>query len=714
MKRISIALFIGGLLAMACNTAMAQRITVTMAGNNAPTFTGDGGWGKLGTLSGPHDVATDAAGNVYVTDQGNYRVRRIAAKDGRITTVAGGGSSMADGIPAVNAAITPKYMCADGPGNLYIVCSGSNQIRRIDAVTNIITTVAGTGVPGYSGDGGPAIAATFNGLLGLCIDLGGNLYVVDSGNNRVRKIAAGTGIVTTIAGTGAGSYTGDLGPATAATLHQANAITVNAAGDVFFMDQSAPYTSKLRKIEASTGIITTIAGTPGMGGTIFGATPTATWLGYCTGVCVDDSGNFYCNEISCSCREIDMVTNWTYPVAGDFGIESFSDNMHSDISYMNNPYGIAMDAHRNIYVADKFNNRVRKVVPLSHTPTFAYGKGAYLFMCPGESRDFDSLLTITDMDGLQTETFTLVTPPAHGSIAGLPASAVSNGTNSITRPGSVMTYTSASSYAGSDQFRVSVSDGSTSDTFTIYVDAGIASIAGNTSLCAGTTAQLSDEFGGGTWAATNTHASVSPTGLLTAASVGGDTIIYTATTSCGLMVTKQVVLVNTIPSPGVIVSATTVCAGATITVADGITGGVWTASNSHMTVSGTGVVTGVTPGTDTVYYTVTNSCGSQAASRVISVIHCSSTGVPLVSYPVPELFPNPVASVLTVQWDGLMSGTASVQITDVSGREVFSGTLNANGGNSAELNVSNLKDGVYLLNINNGNEHFTSKLVVSR
>ena len=561
------------------HTANAQRVTVTLAGTGIAGYTGDGQLGKLAALNRPHDVCMDAANNIYFTDQGNGVVRKVSAKNGIITTVAGGGMSTADGIPATNAVLTPKYMCIDGTGNLYVVSSATNQIKRIDAVTNFITTIAGTGASGFSGDFGLSVTATFNGILGICIDHMNNIYVVDSGNKRIRKISA-TGIVTTVAGTGTAGYTGDGGPAAAATINTPSAITVNPAGDVFFMDQSAAYTSVLRKISAATGFISTVAGIPTVGGgPVFGSTFTTTWLGYVTGLCMDGSGNFYCNEISCSCRKLDVTTDSSYNVGGDFSVEAYADNLTSNIAYMNNPYGICVDATKSVYVADKFNNRIRKIIQLTHTPTFAYGKGTYLYMCPGNTVSFDSLLAITDLDGAQTETYTIVTPPLHGTVSGFPATATSVGTTGIARPGS-MSYTGMSTYSGSDSFQVQVSDGALSSTFTVYIDAGIGSIAGPDVVCTGSAISLSDEVGNGTWTMANTNAAVSASGIVTAATVGSDIVSYSVTNSCGTLTSAKTITISTLPDAGIITGATSVCKGASIWLSDAAASGVWSTSNS--------------------------------------------------------------------------------------------------------------------------------------
>jgi len=214
----------------------AQRITVTIAGTGIPGYTGDGVPGKQTMIGGAYDVCMDKAHNIYYTDMYNRRVRKISAQNGTVTTIAGGGTSFSEGIPATNASLYPRNMCIDAAGNIYVV-SYSDHVRKIDAVSHTITTVAGTWANGYGGDGGPATAARFNSIAGICTDNTGNIYLVDKDNNCVRRVDAGTGIVTTAAGKALiPGYTGDGGPATAATLNYPLSICMNSAGDIFFAD----------------------------------------------------------------------------------------------------------------------------------------------------------------------------------------------------------------------------------------------------------------------------------------------------------------------------------------------------------------------------------------------------------------------------------------------------------------------------------------------
>jgi len=264
-------------------------IVTTIAGTRTPGFTGDGGPAAQAQLLAPHGIAVDAAGNVYITDQGNHRVRRVGL-DGVIKTIAGDGrtGSSGDGGLATQAAVGfPAGVALDGAGNIYISMQMSQIIRRI-APDGIITTIAGTGTAGFSGDGGPATQAQLNGPVGIAADLVGNVYVADHTNNRIRKISV-AGIITTVAGNGSQGFSGDGGPATGAAIDGPFGVAVDRAGVVYVTDSR---NSRIRRVGLD-GVITTIAGTgdPGFSGD--GGPPMQARLQGPHGVVVDAAGTVY-------------------------------------------------------------------------------------------------------------------------------------------------------------------------------------------------------------------------------------------------------------------------------------------------------------------------------------------------------------------------------------------------------------------------------------
>ena len=230
----------------------------TVVGTGQASFSGDGGPASAATLHWPHGVAVDPAGAaLFIADSANHRIRRVDLASGVITTVAGGDTAgwSGDGGPAVGAKLEdPKAVWVAPSGDLFVADSGNERIRRIDR-SGTISTIAGTGVQGFSGDGGPALAAQFDGPRSIAGDDAGNLYVADDNNNRVRRIDP-SGVVSTVAGTGTAGFTGDGGQAKAAQLNHPRGVAVDSRGNVFFADSM---NHRIRMIDPA-GVISTVAG----------------------------------------------------------------------------------------------------------------------------------------------------------------------------------------------------------------------------------------------------------------------------------------------------------------------------------------------------------------------------------------------------------------------------------------------------------------------
>src|SRR5947207_1580688 len=180
-----------------------------MAGNGSFGFAGDGGAATSASLSGPAGVAVDAGGNLYIAAYSNHRIRKVDAATGIITTMAGNGNPTfaGDGGAATSASVyVPTGVALDASGNLYIADYGNQRVRKVDAASGIITTVAGNGSPAFAGDGDAATSASLNSPVAVALDASGNLYVADQGNHRIRKVAAATGIITTVAGNGFNTF----------------------------------------------------------------------------------------------------------------------------------------------------------------------------------------------------------------------------------------------------------------------------------------------------------------------------------------------------------------------------------------------------------------------------------------------------------------------------------------------------------------------------
>ena len=208
----------------------------------------------------PEGVAVDAAGNVYISDTSHNRIRKIAAGSGVISTVAGTGVAgfLGEGGPATAARIyNPVGMAVDAAGNVYFADYYNQRVRKVTVATGIISTVAGSGTAGSLGDGGAATAAQLNHPTDVAVDGAGNLYIADASNHRIRKVTVATSIITTIAGTGAAGVGGDGGPSASAQLSGPQGVGVDAAGNVYIADTN---NDRIRKITAANGIMSTFAG----------------------------------------------------------------------------------------------------------------------------------------------------------------------------------------------------------------------------------------------------------------------------------------------------------------------------------------------------------------------------------------------------------------------------------------------------------------------
>ena len=266
-----------------------NRSIMTVAGNGTNGFSGDGGSTTAAELSNPQGVAVDTAGNLFIADSGNQRIRKVGI-NGTITTVAGNGTNgySGDSSAATNAELLSPYgVAVDASGNLFIADSGNSVIRKV-GTNGVITTVAGNGGYGYSGDGGAATNATLSGSVGVAVDASGNLYIADNGNNVIRKVDS-NGNITTVAGDGLSGYAGDGGLATSARLASPSGVAVDASGDLFIADF---YNSVIRKVNDS-GAITTVAGTGSYGYLGDGGAATSAALSYPVGVALDASGDLF-------------------------------------------------------------------------------------------------------------------------------------------------------------------------------------------------------------------------------------------------------------------------------------------------------------------------------------------------------------------------------------------------------------------------------------
>lgn len=332
--------------------------TLSSVTGEVTTFAGGvtGGYGDgLGTAAlfrNPMGIATDANGNLYVSDSFNNRIRKIAP-DGTVTTIAGNGNAGYDTaeMPAADAEFYgPQGLAVDAQGNIFVADFGNNVIREI-TTTGMVKTVAGNGTAGYA-DGAALTAAEFKGPTAVALDQSGNIFVADRDNNMIRKITS-AGVVSTVAGTKTPGYvngTVNTTTGTYASFRDPSGLVVDAQGNIFVADMG---NSAIRKI-TSAGVVTTIAGGPGQ----------TTLLGDPIGISMDSQGNFFITDVSGRIIELTSA-KVLYDLAGSANVAGFADGSGTAARF-SAPQGICITPSGSIFVADFNNNRIRKVVVVSN------------------------------------------------------------------------------------------------------------------------------------------------------------------------------------------------------------------------------------------------------------------------------------------------------------------------------------------------------------
>jgi sugar lactone lactonase YvrE len=332
-----------------------------VAGNGTSGFSGDGGPAIDAQLNGPFGVWLGPFGEIYIADRMNHRIRKVDLA-GIISTVAGTGSDGydGDGGPATDAKLKePCSVFVDEFKNIFIADKGNHCIRKVSNL-GIITTVAGTGNGGYSGDAGPATSAELNKPRGVFVDGSENIYIADTDNHRIRKVSI-SGIITTVAGTGNGGYSGDGVPATSTKLSLPQGVYVDTSKDIYISDTG---NSRIRKVDFTTGIIATVAGSWSAGYSGDGGPATLAQLDNPAAVCFKSTQEMVIADRGNSClREVDLI-------------DIISTLTSTGAPSLNKPYHIAMDEGENVYIADRENHRIRKLAPFTHQVTTIAGTGS--------------------------------------------------------------------------------------------------------------------------------------------------------------------------------------------------------------------------------------------------------------------------------------------------------------------------------------------------
>jgi sugar lactone lactonase YvrE len=323
-------------------------------------LSGDGATATSSAINLPLGEATDAAGNLFFSDSGNNRIRKVDS-EGNITTVAGTGTAgfLGDGGPAASAEIdNPAAIAIDGAGNIFFADSGNNAIREINGLTGIISTVAGTlDQGGYSGDGLAAIAALLSSPKGLAFDADNNLYIADTGNNVIRKVNALNANISTTAGSNVAGFAGDGTLATSGRFNAPWGIAVSGDSSLYIADL---YNNRIRKID-SAGMFSTAVGNGTASYTGDGGAATAATLNSPTSVAIDAAGNLYVADSENNCARKVNISGKIATLAGNGTVVFGGDGFDADLAGLYKPYSLYLDGAGNLFIADRLNLRIREV-----------------------------------------------------------------------------------------------------------------------------------------------------------------------------------------------------------------------------------------------------------------------------------------------------------------------------------------------------------------
>ncbi len=338
-------------------------------GTGQPGYSGDGGPASEAKLNNPFDVAFDSAGNLYLSDTLNQRIRRVDAKTGVISTIVGNGEKgfEGDGGPATEAKLNEPYgLAIDREGNLYFADRLNRRVRKVDGKTGVITTVAGEGSKSYSGDGGPGEKAGLVEPNSVALDGKGKLYIADVAGHRIRVLDLKTGRIDTFAGTGKPRHGGDGGPAREASIHGARAVEVGPDGTVYILEREG---NTLRLVDA-TGTIRTLAGTgkKGYSGDGDAAAAAATFNGPKElAIDPEDGSILVVDTENHAIRRINLPSRSGVPTirteAGDGKRGGSGDGGSATSARLNRPHGVAVAPDGSVLIGDTGNNRIRRVTP---------------------------------------------------------------------------------------------------------------------------------------------------------------------------------------------------------------------------------------------------------------------------------------------------------------------------------------------------------------
>lgn len=600
-----------------------------------------------------------------------------------LTTVAGTGTIgvAGDGGPATAAAMaSPYYVYFAGNGNYYFVFE--HGVRMVDP-GGTIYHIAGGSLAGYSGDGGPASTALFSDPRSITGDTAGNLYVGDNTNHVIRKINA-SGIISNFAGNHLAGYSGDGGSATAASITDPAGMVIDKMGNLYFADIT---NNRVRKIDAA-GIITTIAGvgTSGFGGD--GGPATAAQLYSPSDVDIDTSGNLYINDQANNRIRKVNTSGIISTVAGSVSPGYSGDGGPATLAKIS-PHGITVDKAGNLFIADGFNNRVRMVNTAGIISTIAgTGAGNFSDHCDAKQGRLKNVTKVA----LDTFGNLYVADLSNYRIRKLSRNFVPEMPSGPTQ----------SLYLCKDAPAYSI------DSWMWVVDTNV----GQSLNWAVLTAPVHGTYNG-TFSATSSGSSVATSGLFYQPNPGfqGTDTFRITVTDCSNGADTMTIFIyvyDTAIGAGTITGVDTVCVGHSMTLTDTVAGGTWNTTNANATVTA-GLVTGVTPGTVTIRYIVSNTCLSDTATHVVAVKACPNEVINYTAGNALSLWPNPNDGSFSVTVSSGSDEEVRIAITNIVGERVKELRASTNKSTQVKLDAA---PGIYFVTARTSSGVWSGKVVV--